>query len=34
MREYSEFVEFIVRKTGLEKPLLIEKDVLLHCSTG
>lgn len=30
MRDYSEFVQFIVEKTGLNKPQLIEKDVLLH----
>ena len=27
---YSEFVQFIVEKTGLNKSQLIEKDVLLH----
>jgi len=30
MRDYSEFVQFIIEKTGLRKPLLVEKDVLLH----
>jgi len=30
MRDYSEFIQFIVEKTGLKKRLLIEKDVLLH----
>jgi len=30
MRDYSEFIQFIIGKTGLNKPLLVEKDVLLH----
>ena len=30
MRDYSEFVQFIIKKTGLNKPLLIERDILLH----
>ncbi|PLJ77438.1 MAG: hypothetical protein B7L53_06885, partial [Thermofilum sp. NZ13] len=30
MRDYSEFVQFAVEKSGLRKPLLVEKDVLLH----
>jgi len=30
MRDYSEFIRFIIEKTGLNKPLLIEKDILLH----
>jgi len=30
MRDYSEFVQFVVEKSGLRKPLLVEKDVLLH----
>ncbi len=30
MRDYSEFIQFIIEKTRLNKPLLIEKDVLLH----
>ena len=30
MRDYSEFIQFIVERTGLRKPLLVEKDVLLH----
>ena len=30
MRGYSEFIQFVMEKTGVKKPLLIEKDVLLH----
>ena len=30
MRDYSEFVQFVIEKTGLNKSLLIERDVLLH----
>ena len=30
MKEYSEFVRFVIEKTGIKKPLLIEKDILLH----
>ena len=30
MRDYSEFIHFIIEKTGLDKPLLVERDILLH----
>jgi len=30
MKGYSEFIQFIIEKTKLNKPLLIEKDILLH----
>ena len=30
MKGFSEFIQFIIEKTGLNKPLLVEKDVLLH----
>ena len=30
MRDYSEFTQFIIEKTKLNKPLLVERDILLH----
>lgn len=30
MRDCSEFIQFIIEKTRLNKPLLVEKDILLH----
>ncbi|RLE87589.1 MAG: hypothetical protein DRN04_18010 [Thermoprotei archaeon] len=30
MKDYSEFIHFIIEKTKINKPLLIEKDILLH----
>ena len=30
MRDYSEFIQFVVEKTGFSRPLLVEKDILLH----
>jgi len=28
MRDYSEFIQFIIEKTGLDKPLLVERDII------
>jgi len=30
MPELSEFVEFVIAKSGIRKPSLVEKDILIH----
>lgn len=30
MEDYSEFVQLIIEKSGIKKPGLIEKDIILH----